>query len=395
MNSALAVLAVAFIAGRLGAEVAERLRQPAVVGEIVAGIIVGPAVLAWVPAHTQAPTAVSVLEAVAGLGIIVLLFKVGLETRLGDLRAVGGRSTAAAVFGMALPFLLGWGLMQLIGRSGPSALFVGTAMVATSIGVTARVLADRGKLATTEARIIMVAALIDDVLALMLLGVVSGVVDGESSVPETVLLVAIAIAFLATILTAGRATLRRAFPFLARLRATDPVLGWAIVIALWLAVSAEFVGLAPIVGAYIAGVLFAEVGGQHELEAKMHPIVVFLTPLFFVYVGTLVEIDQLASAEGVGLALAVTALAVIGKLVGSGAAVLNLGRRSAAIVGVGMVPRGEVGIIVAALGLKLGVVDTQLYGVVVVMSLVTTVVAPPVLAALYSSAEKQFVAPAD
>jgi Kef-type K+ transport system membrane component KefB len=156
-----------------------------------------------------------------------------------------------------LPFVLGWGLMRVVGESGPSALFVGTAMVATSVGVTARVLADRGKLATKEARIIMAAAVIDDVLALMMLAIVSGMAQGELSLAHTALVIGLALAFLVTVLTVGRATLRRTFPFLTRLRATDPVLGAAIAIALLLAVSADFVGLAPIVGAYIAGVLIA------------------------------------------------------------------------------------------------------------------------------------------
>jgi Kef-type K+ transport system membrane component KefB len=245
------------------------------------------------------------------------------------------------------------------------------------------VLADRGQLATKEARIIMAAAVIDDVLALMMLAIVSGVAQGELSLVHTALVIGLASAFLVTVLTVGRATLRRTFPFLTRLRATDPVLGAAIAIALLLAVWADFVGLAPIVGAYIAGVLIAEVGGEEQLESKMHPLVVFLTPIFFVYVGTLMEPDQLANVEGLALVVGVTLLALAGKFLGSGGAALGLGYRSAAIIGVGMAPRGEVGIIVAALGLSLGVVGEDHYGVVVVMCLLTTLVGPPLLVGLF------------
>lgn len=377
MDQLLLWLAVMFVAARVGAELAERLRQPAVVGEILAGILVGPALLGWVPAHEEA------IEALAELGVIFLLFTVGLETNLTEMRRVGGTATAVAFGGVVLPFVLGWGLMQLVGRDDPEALFVGTAMVATSVGVTARVLRDRGKLSSKEARIILGAAVVDDVLALLLLAVVSGAALGSFSWQSAALLAAEALAFVMILATLGRRTLRQVLPFLSQLRVTEPVLGAAIAIALLLAASAARVGLAAIVGAFLAGVIVAEAGDEHELEEKFHPLTAFLVPFFFVHVGLLVEVEPLTTGAGVALVTAITLLALIGKFVGGGLAAVRLGPRSAAIVGVGMAPRGEVGIIVASLGLSLGVIGAELYGVVVMMSLLTTLVAPPLLVLLY------------
>lgn len=382
MDQLLVLLAVVFVAARLGAELAERLHQPAVVGEILAGVLVGPAVLGWVPAHNQ------VLEALAELGVIFLLFTAGLETDLDEMRRVGGTAMAVAVGGVVLPFALGWGLMVLIGRSGPEALFTGTAMVATSVGVTARVLRDRGWLGTREARIILGAAVVDDVLALLLLAVVSaGVTEGGRSWSQIGLLAAEAAAFMLVLATLGRRTLQRVLPFLGRLKVTEPVLAAAIAIALVLAASAAKIGLAAIVGAFLAGVVVATAGDEHELEEKFQPLSTFLVPFFFVHVGTLVELEPLSSPAGLALTGAITVLALLGKIAGSGLAAARLGRGPAAIVGVGMAPRGEVGIIVASLGLGLGVIQAELYGVVVAMSLITTLVAPPLLVVLYRRAE--------
>lgn len=380
MEEVLVVTAVAFIAGLGGGEVATRLRQPAVVGEIIAGIIVGPAVLGWIPRSTEAPDATTVLAALAELGVIVLLFTVGLETDLTDLRRVGGIATAVAVAGVAVPFTLGWGFMTIIGRGSTTSLFVGTALVATSVGVTARVLRDMGKLQSREARVILGAAIVDDVLGLMLLSFMTVVGGERTSYWQAALVAALAAIFIGIFLTVGRSTIRRTFPFLVRLRAPDPVLGVAIALTLLLAASTQFLGLAPIIGAFVAGVLLAGLGSEDELEEKMHPIAVLLVPLFFVWVGTQLDLSALFTLEGLGLTLGITGLAIVGKFVACGWAASSLGRRSAIGIGVGMVPRGEVGIIVASLGLALGVIGQQVYGAVIIMSLVTTILAPPFLA---------------
>lgn len=383
MDRLLLLLALVFVAGRFGGEIAERLRLPAVVGEISAGIVVGPAVLGLIPTAAEAPEATSALGAMSELGAIVLLFTVGLETRIGDLRRVGPTAMGVAAGGIVLPMLFGAGLMTLLGRDTGESLFVGTALVATSIGVTARVLRDRGKLATREASIILAAAVVDDVIGLLILAVVSGISRGEFSWSQTALVFVLAFAFILIFPTVGRATLRRTFPFLVRLRATDPILAVAIAMLLWLAASADLIGLAPIVGAFVAGVMLSEIGEQHDLERNMHTLAVFLVPFFFVHVGSLVDPAALGGGSNLLLVVVVIFLAILGKLIGCGLPALRLGFRSASIVGVGMVPRGEVGIIVASLGLGLGVIGPDLYGVVVLMSLFTTLVAPPLLVALF------------
>lgn len=380
IDQLLFALALVYAAGRVGAEAAERLRQPSVVGEILAGVLIGPAAFALVP-HGDQPVA-GVLEAMSELGVIFLLFMVGLETDMRELRRVGGMASSVAIVGIVVPLGLGFGLMLLLGDSTISAAFVGTAMVATSVGVTARVLRDRRKLSTREARIILGAAVVDDVLALLLLAVVSGVAAGTLSWTGIAILVLEALGFLVVFGTIGRRAARRFLPQVGKLKITEPALGIAIAAALILAALASKIGLGAIIGAFLAGVIMGD-PNEPDLEAKFLPLSTFFVPFFFVYVGTLVDIDVFTSLGGIALALGITALAIVGKLVG-GLPVTRLGRRSAAIVGVGMVPRGEVGIIVASLGLSLGVIQHELYSIVVLMSILTTLVAPPALQALFS-----------
>ena len=375
IDNVLVLLAIVFVAGRVGAEIAERLRTPEVIGEIVAGVIIGPAVLQFVPAHNEA------FEAIAELGVIFLLFSVGLETDLQELRKVGGIATGVAFGGVILPFAFGYGLMWMLDYTTNQAIFMGTAMIATSVGVTARVLRDKGKLATREARIILGAAVVDDVLALFMLAIVAGIATGSLSFGGLVFLVVEAIAFFLVLGTFGRTLIRKTFPHMRRLRVTEPVLSIAIAIALVLAASAAKIGLAAIVGAFLAGVIVGETPKEEELHARTMPLYAFFVPFFFVHVGTLVDLKAMSGA--VVLTAVVTVLAFVGKFVGSGAAALKLGRKGASIVGTGMAPRGEVGIIVASLGLGLGVIGQELYGVVVAMSLLTSIIAPPLLAFLY------------
>lgn len=375
LDQILVLLTIVFVAGRVAAELSERLRIPAVVGEILAGVILGPSLLNIVPAHNET------LESMAELGIIFLLFYVGLETDLRELRRVGGTAMAVAIGGVALPFALGLGFMTLIGSSTEVSIFVGTAMVATSVGVTARVLRDRGRLATREARIILGAAVVDDVLALVLLAIVGGAASGTFSASQIGLLILEAVAFFVVIGTFGRTLIRKTFPFLRRLRVTEPVLSIAIAIALVLAALSAKIGLAAIVGAFLAGIIVGETPKEEELHDRTLPLYAFFVPFFFVHVGTLVDLSSMKGS--LLLTVAVTLLAIVGKLVGSGVSALKLGARSASIIGTGMVPRGEVGILVASLGLGLGIIDASLYGVVVAMSILTTLIAPPALTLLF------------
>lgn len=396
--SILADLFLIFVTAKIAGEVFDRLGQPAVIGELLGGILIGPHALGLLGKpdaamiahfHGDAAAAHEALELVyhtfAELGVIFLLFFVGLETRLGDLLRVGGRAAAVAVSGILLPFLLGWGLMTALGRPNLEALFVGTALVATSVGITARVLSDLGALAGREARIILGAAVIDDILAMIALAIVAGLgATGGLALGQIAVIAAMAIGFTVFVVLVGTRAIRRWSCHLEVLRLRNAPFVVAVATCLGLAALASYIGLAAIIGAFLAGMVFAEAREQYDIEHQALPVYDFLVPFFFVITGAQVDPRLLLDPGAIGLALVVTALAVAGKLIGCGVAAWGNGVRSAAIVGVGMVPRGEVGLIVAALGQSLGVVPNEIFSVIVIMSVLTTLVVPPLLKALYA-----------
>jgi len=366
-------LFIVFVAAQLGAELAQRLTLPAVVGEIAAGCLVGPSVLGWVKLNEP-------LEVLAEIGAVLLLFSVGLETRIGDLKKVGRVATLVGIAGVVLPFILGVGWAVLSGYPTPKAMFVAAAFVATSAGITARVLSDLGVLGRVESRVILGAAVIDDILAMLLLGVVTALQGDQGINVGALLLVLVqAIGFVALIGLVGTRIMRRTSSMLeAPINPLSP-LTLCLAGCLGLAVISSYLGLAAIIGAFLAGMVAAESKQRHELERQVQTLMAFLVPFFFVVTGTKVELAQLASLPVLGTLLVVTLLAVIGKLVGCGLGARSLGKKSALIVGVGMVPRGEVGIIVASLGQQAGVFSGPIYAIIIAMSLLTSIVAPPVL----------------
>jgi Kef-type K+ transport system membrane component KefB len=369
-------LFVVFVAAQVGAELAQRLKLPAVVGEIAAGCVVGPSALGWV--HTNEP-----LEVLAEIGAVLLLFSVGLETRVSDLKRVGKVATLVGVAGVVLPFVLGAGWAMASGFPTFKAMFVASAFVATSVGITARVLHDLGVLGRTESRVILGAAVIDDILAMLLLGVITALQGGGGVNFWGLLLVLVqAIGFVALIAFVGTRLMRRASPILeAPINPLSP-LTLCLAGCLGLAVAASYLGLAAIIGAFLAGMAAAETNQRHTLERQVQTLMAFLVPFFFVVTGTKVELGELATPAAFGALIIVTVLAVIGKLVGCGLGAWSLGRQSALVVGVGMIPRGEVGIIVASLGQKAGVFSGTTYAIIIAMSLLTSVIAPPVLKSL-------------
>lgn len=372
----LIVLFVAYVGAQLGAEVAQRLRMPAVVGEICAGMALGPSGLGWVASGES-------LDTLAELGAVLLLFSVGLETRASDLRRVGRVATYVGVAGVALPFALGvgWAISARFGTA--AAMFVGAAFVATSAGITARVLAELGIVDRLEGRVILGAAVIDDILAMLLLGVATALLRGGGVNAIGLALVLLqAVAFVAVVLLVGPPAMRRASPYLEA--PVNPLSPLTLVLAgcLGLAAAASQIGLAAIIGAFLAGVAAAETSQRHTIELQTRPIMAFLVPFFFVATGTKVVLGHLAGPHAVLTLLLITAIGIIGKLAGCGLGAASLGMRSALVVGVGMVPRGEVGIIVASLGLAAGVFADETYALLIAMSLLTSVVAPPALRAL-------------
>lgn len=405
LTSILIHLFIMFAAAKLGGELFSRLRQPAVIGEVLAGMLIGPYALGLVgtpPAalvealHGEEPAREGlhlVYHVIAELGVIVLLFYVGLETRLSDLKHVGWRAVVVGILGILLPFGLGLGFMSTQPTPQVTDMFVATALVATSVGITARVLRDLGVLRSVEARIILGAAVIDDILGMMLLAVVAAAGQSGEAIgahPWTALAIgAQAVAFVIFVTLLGTRITRNYSMHLERLHVHNAPLVVALMVTLGLAALAGTIGLAAIIGAFLAGMVFAETREQYQLEDQVQPLYEFLVPFFFVVTGMQVDWRLFLDPTVIGIALVITAIAIFGKLIGCGLGALGLGSRSMAIVGVGMVPRGEVGLIVAGIGRSLGAISDQFLSVVVVMSVVTTLIVPPVLTALYRGRERE------
>ena len=390
-------LFIIFACAKLAGELFTRLRQPAIVAEVLIGVAIGPQALGLVGApgpdlvelfggdeHAAEEAVQVVFGVIAEIGVIVLLFFVGLETRFADLMEVRNRAVAVGVLGIVFPFVLGFAFIWATGRSDVESAFVATAMVATSVGITARVLSDIGVIRSPEARVILGAAVVDDILGLMLLAIVSSWGEGDVDVAELALTALGAVIFVLFAALVGTRVIRRYSIHLERLHVHNAPFVVAIVLMLGLSALAGVVGLAAIIGAFLAGMMLAEAEEQFELERQTRPVYDFLVPFFFVIVGTEVDpsifVDDL---EVLGIALAVTALAVAGKLAGGAAAAVGLPPRTAAILGTGMVPRGEVGLVAASIGAGIGAISDEMFSVVVFMSVATTIIAPPALFALY------------
>lgn len=369
-------LLVAFVAALVGGEIAQRLRLPAVVGQIVAGVTVGPSALNWL-------TLGAPLELLSELGAILLLFTVGLETKIGDLRKVGKVALSVGVLGVVLPFVLGAGWAFLSGFESHKAMFVAAAFVATSAGITAKVLQELGVIGSMTARVILGAAVIDDVLAMLLLGVVSALqTEAGVDILNLAKVFGGAMGFVALVALAGTYLMRKSSGLLDAPIDNESPLTISFALCLVLAVASAHVGLAAIIGAFLAGMVLAETPHRKDLEHDFARVSGVLVPFFFVVTGAQVDVRLLASGPVLISVLVVTTLAIIGKVVGCGLGARSLGRKDALIVGVGMVPRGEVGVIVAGLGQQAGVFSPAIYAVIIGMSLLTSIVAPPVLKAL-------------
>ena len=369
-------LFIIFVAAQIGAELAQRLKLPGVVGEIAAGCVVGPSVLGWIV--TSEP-----LEVLAEIGVVLLLFSVGLETRLDDLKRVGKSAFLVGVLGVVIPFGMGTTWAHASGFDWNKSLFIAAAFVATSAGITARVLQELGALQRVESRVILGAAVIDDILAMLLLGVVVALQAGGSvNVGSLLVVLAEAVGFLLVIGWVGTRVMRKKSHWLDN--PVNPLSPLTIVLALCLGLaflSTKF-GLAAIIGAFLAGMIASETTQREALEHQMQPLLALLTPFFFVITGSKIDLAQLASADALIMLGVVTLIAIVSKLAGGFLGALSLGRRGATIVGVGMVPRGEVGVVIASLGLTAGVFTDKIYAVIVAMSLLTAMITPPVLAVL-------------
>lgn len=364
-------------AAKLMAELFSWLRQPPVVGEILAGVLIGPQLLGWV-----SPTELT--GVLAEMGVIFLMFSVGLETPPSSILRVGRRALMVGVLGIVLPFICGAALMHLFGGGTVQSLFVGTALVATSVGITAKVLSDLGLLDSQAARIILGAAVIDDILGLLVLAAVSNAASGTINWAAIVTTAGLALGFVAVVTLVGAPMVTRAAPRFKYLKVGNADFAVAICLCLGLAYAGAAIGVAAIIGAFLGGLAMAEAAEvRPKLRQQVTGVTEFLTPFFLVNIGMQLNLSVFTNSHTLALALSLTAVAVVTKLVGCGLGAANLGLRGALQVGVGMIPRGEVGIVVAQLGLAMAVIDEKVFGAVLFMAVATTVIAPPLIRPLF------------
>jgi len=395
ISSVLLALIVILVAAKLGGDLMVRVGQPAVLGELLFGIIVGNLCLFGCHSIDFIKHDPSV-EALSELGVMILLFQVGLESDLGKMMKVGTSSLVVATLGIIAPFFLGWGVAAffLPHESVYVHVFIGATLCATSVGITARVLMDLGRIKTPEARIILGAAVIDDVQGLIILAVVTGIIaaagTGAAMSSISILMIVLkATAFLLGAIIVGTKLAPRLFRLASRLKAADLLLATSLGICFGFAYLANIIGLAPIVGAFAAGLILDEVHwrnfaqrGEHSVDELIKPIAAFLVPIFFVKMGAGVDLSTFANINVLVFAGALTIAAIIGKQVcGLGVLQKGLDRLS---VGIGMIPRGEVGLIFASIGSKLvidgeKVVGNATYSAVVIMVIITTMITPPAL----------------
>ncbi len=397
-----AVLVTIWIGAKLAGELAERVGQPAVLGELLVGVILGPSLLGLVPASDHT------LHLLAEVGVCILLFEIGLETNLGDFVKVGGTSLLVATIGVFVPFAVGFisiyelARIDLIAINPDSialiAIFTGASLTATSVGITARVLADLGQLSAPESKVILGAAVIDDVLGIVILAVVSSLaaatasgiaIEDAVSVGSIFKILSIAIGFLVVAVVVGKKLVHPIFDLVDQMRVRGVLFVAALSFALAMAFLAKIAGSAMIIGAFAAGILLAETDKFHIIEERLKPVADIFTPIFFVLVGAQVDVRVFfdgGPALVVGLIL--FAVATAGKLVAGWGAIGKGGKgMNKLAIGVGMIPRGEVGLIFAQEGLKTNLLSKDMFAAVTFMVITTTLIAPPLLKVVFRKPE--------
>ena len=374
-TSLLLALAAILIATKLFGELAQRIGQPAVLGELVAGILLGPSLLGVLDPSDP------VLAALAELGVLLLLLQIGLHTDLRSILRVGLPATAVGLAGIVLPFGLGFVTMRALGYTGLVPVVCAAALTATSIGISARVLADLGRLHSLEGRIVLGAAVLDDVVGLIILSVVAGLVSGAAlTVVGISTTAAIAIGFVVAAILVGRAFVPPFLRLAVRLRLAWALGALALALALGFAGVAGWAGSATIIGAFAAGLVLHATPQRDEIERATTSLGHFFVPIFFAVVGAAVDLSSLANPRGLAIGGALIGVGVLGKFLAGFAPWWVDAHRP--LIGVAMIPRGEVGLIFAQLGRESGVLDAGLFSAVLLMVMVTTLVAPPALALL-------------
>lgn len=359
------------ITAKVMAEIFERLRQPAVVGEILAGVIIGPSVLGIVQPS-------EILSIFAEIGVILLLFNVGLDIKPKSLLSVGNKAILVGVLGIAIPFVAGYYVATLWGGNFAEAMFMGAALVATSVGITARVLGSMGLLNESTSRVILGAAVIDDILGLMILSVVSSVSKGTINYYAIIATAVSAIVFVIVVGAVGARLFTWLAPAINNLRISKPFFKFGLILCLGLSFVALYIEVAAIIGAFLAGMALSEATEDNPgMRQLSHGVMEFMVPFFLVYIGMQLDVTLFTESDVIMYSLVITLVAILSKMLGCGLGAMNMGLKDAMRVGVGMVPRGEVGIVVAQLGLSLAVIDSKAFAAVLFMAIATTLVAPP------------------
>jgi Kef-type K+ transport system membrane component KefB len=369
------ILVAILVAARLFGHLAERVGQPAVLGEILAGVLLGGSVLGVLNPAQEG------VQLFAELGVLILLFAIGLETDLGRLFRVGTTSAAVALVGVALPFTCGYLVALAFGLAALPSLVIAAALTATSVGITARVLADLGRLQDEESQIVIGAAVLDDVVGLVILAIVAQIVAGGAvSAPQIGATAIMAFGFLAVVLLIGRPVVPRVFEYFEKRGTPDTIKAASLVLAFLMAYLAYRSGSALIMGAFVAGVLLQPTRYVHDVEVGTRGLVRLFVPVFFVSVGASIDLTSLVQPSVLLLGGVLTAVGVLGKFAAGYAPFWYHGHK--AVIGAGMIPRGEVGLIFAQMGLAAGVLTSGLFSAVTLMVMSTTLIAPLLLRVL-------------
>lgn len=371
----LLTLAATIVATKLLGDVAQRIGQPAVLGELIAGVILGQSALGLLDPSNET------IAALAELGVLILLFEIGLHTNVRSLIKVGRSAIMVGVVGVVLPFALGYSVASALGIPSLPAIVCGAALTATSIGISARVLSDLDRLQTREGQIVLGAAVIDDVIGLIILTVVTRLTLGAGITPLGIARIAgIAIGFVVAAYVLGRLFAPPLLRLVQHIRATGALGLIALAFALFLAWTADITGSARIIGAFAAGLVLHETPQRREIEQATSSLGLLFVPIFFASVGAAVDVRTLADTKTLMVGGALLVVAVGGKFVAGYAPWWFNGNK--ALIGVAMIPRGEVGLIFAQMGLSRGALDSQLFSAVTLMVIVTTFLAPPLLGRL-------------
>lgn len=364
---------IIFTAAKILGEICVRLRMPAIIGELLAGVLLGNYVLGIINTSNH------VLMSLAEIGVIFLMFHVGLEIRVKDLFAVGRTAVFVGILGILFPLALGLGSMLLLGYKTVESLFVATAILATSVGISVKVLHDLGLIKHKVAYIVLGAAVLDDILALIVLAIVKGLARGKFQTAEFILLILESVAFVGFLTMWGPKLAKRTRKWVERLNIAEGPFVLSIILCLGLAELADVIGLAALIGSFMAGIVIDELAGVYDLENKVKYVNEFLLPFFFVMMGAHLDPKAFLKPNLLLLTLLISAVAIVSKMIGSALACWKENWKTRIQTGICMIPRGEIGIIVGLIGLSLHTITHDMYTIVLGMSLLTTIITPPLI----------------